>query len=98
MKTGLLFAFMSLFLFTAYAQSIKVKIETSKGTMVAVLYDETPIHRDNFVKLAESGFYEGLLFHRVINTFMIQGGRSGIKKCSFNKTIRQWRPRIYFAG
>ncbi|MEJ5268473.1 MAG: peptidylprolyl isomerase [Bacteroidales bacterium] len=92
MKTGLLFAFMSLFLFTAYAQSIKVKIETSKGTMVAVLYDETPIHRDNFVKLAESGFYEGLLFHRVINTFMIQGGDPESKNAPLTKQLGNGGP------
>ncbi|HOK39198.1 MAG TPA: peptidylprolyl isomerase [Bacteroidales bacterium] len=83
---------MSLFLFTAYAQSIKVKIETSKGTMVAVLYDETPIHRDNFVKLAESGFYEGLLFHRVINTFMIQGGDPESKNAPLTKQLGNGGP------
>lgn len=38
------------------------------------LYDETPLHRDNFVKLAHEGFYDGTLFHRVIKNFMIQGG------------------------
>ena len=56
---------------TAFAQSTKVLIETTKGNMTVMLYDDTPLHRDNFVKLAESGFYEGLLFHRVINNFMI---------------------------
>jgi cyclophilin family peptidyl-prolyl cis-trans isomerase len=51
-----------------------VKIETPYGDMVAWLYDETPMHRDNFVKLADSGFYDDLIFHRVISQFMIQGG------------------------
>ena len=51
-----------------------VEIETNYGTMVAVLHDATPKHRDNFIKLAEEGFYDDLLFHRVINGFMIQGG------------------------
>jgi peptidyl-prolyl cis-trans isomerase B (cyclophilin B) len=51
-----------------------VEIETNYGTMVVHLYDDTPKHRDNFVKLAEEGFYDDLLFHRVINGFMIQGG------------------------
>lgn len=51
-----------------------VKIETSYGTMIAELYDKTPKHRDNFVKLAEEGYYNDLLFHRVISGFMIQGG------------------------
>lgn len=52
----------------------KVKIETSKGTMIVALYDQTPRHRDNFIKLVKSGFYNDLLFHRVIKNFMIQGG------------------------
>ncbi len=51
-----------------------VEIETTLGTMKAILYDATPQHRDNFIKLAEEGFYDDLLFHRVINGFMIQGG------------------------
>ncbi len=56
------------------AQTKKVLIETNLGNMTVVLYDETPQHRDNFVKLVNDGFYDGLLFHRVINHFMIQGG------------------------
>lgn len=51
-----------------------LKIETTHGTMTVRLYAETPLHRDNFVKLARSGFYDGLLFHRIIPGFMIQGG------------------------
>ena len=51
-----------------------VEIETNFGIMIAELSDETPLHRDNFSKLAEEGFYDGLLFHRVIENFMIQGG------------------------
>ncbi len=51
-----------------------VEIETDFGIMIAELSDETPLHRDNFSKLAEEGFYDGLLFHRVIQNFMIQGG------------------------
>jgi len=51
-----------------------VKIKTDYGDMIVRLYDETPLHRDNFIKLAENGFYNGLLFHRVIKNFMIQGG------------------------
>ena len=63
-----------LFATISVAQSTKVKIETSKGTMVAILYDDTPLHRDNFIKLVNEGFYDDLLFHRVIKNFMIQGG------------------------
>lgn len=51
-----------------------VEIQTTLGNMTIKLYDETPLHRDNFIKLAESGFYEGTLFHRVIKGFMVQGG------------------------
>jgi peptidyl-prolyl cis-trans isomerase B (cyclophilin B) len=51
-----------------------VEIETDFGTMTAELYNSTPKHRDNFIKLAEEGYYNDLLFHRVINGFMIQGG------------------------
>jgi len=51
-----------------------VKIETDSGTMVARLYNQTPLHKENFVKLVKRHFYDGLLFHRVIPEFMIQGG------------------------
>ena len=51
-----------------------VLIETSYGNMTVELYNETPKHRDNFIKLVKEGFYNDLLFHRVINQFMIQGG------------------------
>ncbi len=51
-----------------------VYIKTSEGDMIAKLFDETPLHRDNFVKIASEGFYDDLLFHRVIKGFMIQGG------------------------
>jgi peptidyl-prolyl cis-trans isomerase B (cyclophilin B) len=51
-----------------------VEIETEYGTMVAVLNNRTPRHRDNFYRLAEEGYYDGQLFHRVIEGFMIQGG------------------------
>jgi len=56
------------------AGSIKVKITTSKGDIIVKLYDSTPKHRDNFVKLVRSGLYDSLLFHREIQGFMIQGG------------------------
>lgn len=51
-----------------------VEIETSFGTMLVELSDATPQHRDNFLKLAEQGYFDGLLFHRVIKGFMVQGG------------------------
>jgi len=51
-----------------------ILIKTSSGDIKIKLYDETPIHRDNFIKLINSGFYEGVSFHRVIKEFMIQAG------------------------
>ena len=60
----------------------KVKIETSMGDIVVKLYNETPKHRDNFIKLAEEGTYEGTLFHRVIKDFMIQAGDPESKTAS----------------
>lgn len=52
----------------------KVLIKTTMGDMTIVLYSGTPYHSDNFKKLVEEGYFEGLLFHRVIQDFMIQGG------------------------
>lgn len=52
----------------------KLVIKTTDGTMTVKLYADTPLHRDNFVKLARKGFYNGILFHRIIKGFMIQGG------------------------
>jgi cyclophilin family peptidyl-prolyl cis-trans isomerase len=51
-----------------------ILIETSLGNIKVKLYNETPQHRDNFVKLVNEGFYDGLIFHRVIKDFMVQGG------------------------
>src|SRR6201992_3491925 len=51
-----------------------VRIKTSYGECIIRLYNETPQHRDNFIKLTKKGFYNGTLFHRVIQNFMIQGG------------------------
>jgi len=56
------------------------------------LYDNTPKHRDNFTKLADEGFYDGLLFHRVINGFMIQGGDPGSKNATKNKRLGSGGP------
>lgn len=57
----------------------KVKLETSLGDIVVELYNETPQHRDNFVKLVKEGYYDGVLFHRVIKDFMIQTGDGNSK-------------------
>lgn len=57
-----------------------VRIKTSYGDCIIRLYNETPKHRDNFIKLVKQGFYNGTLFHRVIQNFMIQGGDPDSKK------------------
>jgi peptidyl-prolyl cis-trans isomerase B (cyclophilin B) len=54
--------------------SCLIELETAYGNMIIQLYDATPKHQENFIKLAEEGFYDGLLFHRVIDGFMVQGG------------------------
>lgn len=61
-------------LFSFAQKERKVIIKTNHGKIIMKLYNETPQHRDNFVKLAKDGFYNGTIFHRVIPEFMIQGG------------------------
>lgn len=72
--TGLLFFLSLLFSSCNSSGDTKVLIETEYGNMTFRLYNDTPRHKDNFIKLAEEGFYDGLEFHRVIEGFMIQGG------------------------
>lgn len=82
MKNAALIVAVILFSVTVFAQTkpaskskpVTILIETEYGNMTAVLYDDTPQHRDNFVKLVMQGWYNGSIFHRVINKFMIQGG------------------------
>ena len=66
---------------------MKVKIQTMSGDIIVRLYDETPIHRDNFIKLAKEGYYDGTLFHRVIKDFMIQGGDPDSKGAPAGKML-----------
>jgi len=84
MKKYLFFLFVSL-IFTLLSPGLNaqdqkaqleqlIKIETTLGDMVIKLYNETPLHRDNMIKLIEEGFFKDHLFHRVIKDFMIQGG------------------------
>ena len=58
----------------------KFVIETSFGEITFILYEETPFHKENFIKLIESSFFDGCLFHRIIPGFMIQGGDPSSKK------------------
>lgn len=64
-----------------------VAMNTSLGTIKLKLYNDTPQHRDNFVKLAKAGQYDGLLFHRVIKDFMVQGGDVTSKDAPMNKQL-----------
>lgn len=69
-----------------------VLIQTEFGDMKVKLYNETPIHRDNFLKLVREGFYDDLLFHRVISDFMIQGGDPESKNANPNKPLGNGGP------
>ena len=66
---------------------MKVKIQTMLGDIIVRLYDDTPIHRDNFIKLVKEGYYDGTLFHRVIKDFMIQGGDPDSKGAPAGKML-----------
>lgn len=70
----------------AIAQN-KVVIETKYGNIVMSLYDNTPKHRDNMIKLVKEGFYDSTLFHRVIPEFMIQGGDPDSKKAKVGQPL-----------
>ena len=70
----------------------KVKISTTMGDITVRLYDETPLHRDNFLKLASEGFFDGTLFHRVIKDFMIQGGDPESKGAPAEKNLGSGGP------
>jgi len=93
-KVILSIAFFAL-LTTGCAQSKKdyvVTIKTKYGDMVAILYDETPKHKENFIKLATEKFYDSLLFHRVIEGFMIQGGDPQSKKAKPGQSLGSGGP------
>jgi len=81
-----------LFLFSCGEKEKMVSIETSFGTMKVKLFNETPQHRDNFIKLASEGFFDDLLFHRVIKGFMIQGGDPKSKGAPAGQPLGQGGP------
>ena len=92
----------SLIVFSAAAQkdsTIKKKdrkrdvlMQTTMGDMVIRLSDSTPLHRDNFLKLVKVGFYDSILFHRVIKYFMIQGGDPNSKRAEAGKPLGDGSP------
>jgi len=69
-----------------------VKLETTLGDIVVELYNETPQHRDNFIKLVKEGYYDGVLFHRVIKDFMIQAGDGNSKNAGPETTLGDGDP------
>ena len=69
-----------------------VTIRTTYGEMKAVLYDQTPLHKQNFLKLANEHFYDSLLFHRIIQGFMIQGGDPDSRNASSNSQLGSGGP------
>ncbi len=69
-----------------------VKISTPKGDMIAELFDVTPQHQDNFIKLVEQQYYDDLLFHRVINNFMLQGGDPNSRGAEAGKMLGSGGP------
>ncbi len=69
-----------------------VEIITNYGKIQVKLYNNTPLHRDNFIKLVTDGYYNGTLFHRVINNFMIQGGDPDSKNASTGQILGQGGP------
>lgn len=71
---------------------IKVMIVTDYGTIKIKLYNETPLHRDNFVKLTKEHYFDSLLFHRVIKNFMIQGGDPDSKRAPYGTLLGDGGP------
>ncbi|MBK7764208.1 MAG: peptidylprolyl isomerase [Bacteroidetes bacterium] len=90
MKRILILSILLSLSFASFAKKHKnkfVTIETTMGTMKVEVFKETPQHSENFLKLADEGFYDSLLFHRVIPNFMIQGGDPDSKRAESGKML-----------
>jgi peptidyl-prolyl cis-trans isomerase B (cyclophilin B) len=82
----------------AKATETIVLLKTTMGDMKIKLYNETPLHRDNFIKLVNEKYYDGLLFHRVINNFMIQGGDPESRNAPAGKQLGMGGPGYTIAA
>lgn len=97
MKHFILFLATLLLPFYGMAQGLdtlrhEVLLETSMGNIRIALYNETPLHRDNFLKLTKEGYYDGNLFHRVISSFMIQTGDSTSRHARPEAQLGEYSP------
>ncbi len=79
-------------------KGVKVLIKTTVGNMTVLLYDETALHKANFIKLVKEKFYDGVLFHRVIKEFMIQTGDPDSKNASKNQMLGSGGPGYTIAA
>lgn len=86
------FAFLLLMTSCAQNKDAVITIKTNYGDMVAILYDETPKHKANFIKLAKEHYFDSLLFHRVISGFMIQGGDPKSKNAKSGESVGSGSP------
>ncbi len=95
MKRVLLFILLvsSISVFAAKPKNQYVRIKTQYGECIIMLYNETPLHRDNFLKLTKKGYYNGTLFHRVIKSFMIQGGDPDSKNAKPDSLLGEGGPK-----
>lgn len=90
--SALLLGIIFLFLASCGDKNSYVLIETEYGNMKVLLYEHTPMHKENFLKLASEGFYDDLLFHRVIPGFMIQGGDPNSKNAPVGQMLGSGGP------
>lgn len=96
MKIAVILLGVIAFAIGAFAQEKEVKavIETNLGNITIKLYNDTPKHRDNFIRLAKAGQYDGTLFYRVIKDFVIQGGSSDSRKAIKGQAIGYGKPLV----
>ena len=83
----LCFSFLSVYTLWGQEKETLVLIDTDMGKIKVKLYNETPQHRDNFIKLINEGRYDGLIFHRIIKQFMVQGGDVTSKVAPIDKPL-----------